>query len=55
MTHLPYFLPTREDVHGPYSVWPREDRSPWLKRTAIAFSVAALAVFAHCGVPMIIA
>ena len=41
------------DIQGPYSPWPR--RTAWrFKRPAIATtSVAALAVFLHCGLPMI--
>ncbi len=41
------------DIQGPYSAWPKKPASR-LKRPAVATtSVAALAVFLHCGLPMI--
>ena len=41
------------DIQGPYSVWPRTPARRFKRPVIATTGVAALAVFLHCGVPMI--
>ncbi|MEM1360726.1 MAG: hypothetical protein AAGF94_03295 [Pseudomonadota bacterium] len=51
-TFTPPWTKRRLNIIGPYSAWPRQST----RKRAIIFSstLAGLAVFVHCGLPMIV-
>ena len=53
MTSLSTTRPAPGNVFGPYSPWPRRQRSQRRAMITVGLAIAAGAVFVHCVVPML--
>lgn len=54
MTYIATLKRPAPEIVGPYSPWPRNIKPRRRRAYVYAAGVAAVAIFAHCGVPLLV-